>query len=276
MRYLLPYLLALATVAPAAAKVVTEHVPYRDGDVALRGYLAYDDARAGRRPAVLVVHEWWGLNDFAKAQAHRLAELGYVAFAVDMYGADKVTADPKQAGQWARALYSDPAKWRQRAKAGFDVVAHHDRVDRDHIAAIGFCFGGSTVQQMAWSGLPLKGVVSFHGGLVPPSTAEARQTRARVLVLHGAADTLVSEDEFNKFRQTLGNTDIDWQLVIYSGARHSFTNPKADDLGMDGVGYDARTAERSWRQMRLFFAELFGARVTLAPGSAGPSPTDGD
>jgi dienelactone hydrolase len=263
-------LLVVAAVTPASAKVVTEAVPYSDGDVALEGFLAYDNRHVDPRPAVLVVHEWWGLNDFAKEQARRLAGLGYVAFAVDMYGRQKVTEDAGQAGQWARALYTNPETWRQRAKAGFDVVAAHPRVNKSRIAAIGFCFGGATVQQMAWSGLPMQGVVSFHGSLIPPGRAEAGAVRAQVLILHGAADTLVSDEDFNHFVQTLRKTDIDWQLVVYAGAKHSFTNPKSDGMGKDGVGYHERTAKRSWRQMCLFFADILEESRPLKP--SGPRP----
>lgn len=263
MRHVVVTLMVLGFVATGAAKVVTEAVPYRDDDVALEGYLAYDDAQAGPRPAVLVVHEWWGLNEFAKEQARRLAELGYVAFAVDMYGKGSVTEDAQQAGQWARALYSDAQKWRQRARAGLEAVAGHERVDRSRIAAIGYCFGGATVQQMALAGLPLKGVVSFHGSLVPPSEEDARRTRARVLILHGATDTLIADEDFQKYLKAMRGTELDWQLVVYSGAKHSFTNPKADRAGMEGVGYHAPTAKRSWGQMRLFLGEVFDETVTL-------------
>lgn len=263
MQHVALTLFVLALAGTAMGKVVTEAVPYRDGDVELEGYLAYDDAVEGPRPAVIVVHEWWGLNDFAKLQARRLAELGYVAFAVDMYGKGKVTEKAEQASQWARALYGDPAKWRQRARAGFDVVAGHERVDRRRIAAIGYCFGGATVQQMAWAGLPLAGVVSFHGSLVAPSAEEAQAARARVLILHGAADTHVSDEALLKFVDALRGTDVDWQLVMYSDAKHSFTNPGADAHGMEGVGYDKQAAARSWQAMRVFFGELFGESVKV-------------
>jgi dienelactone hydrolase len=257
----LPFI--LAATAPALATVVTEDLPYRDGDVALRGCLAYDDAHVGPRPAVLVVHEWWGLNDFAREQARRLAALGYVALAVDMYGTGKVTDDPQQARLWASALYADPQKWRPRAKAAFDVLAAHPRVDRNRIAAIGFCFGGATVQQMAWSGLPLTGVVSFHGSLVPAGETDIKQTRARVLILHGAADTHVSDADLHTWLAALRGSDVDWQLIMYSGAKHSFTNPAADARGMDGVGYNEPAARRSWNHMRLFLAELFNESATF-------------
>lgn len=255
MRRICLLLLAMAVVAPATAKVVTEAVPYREGDVALEGYLAYDDAIAGKRPAVIVVPEWWGLNDYAKQRARQLAELGYVAFAIDMYGQGKVTDQSEQASQWAGALYTNPAKWRQRARAGFDVVANHARVDKNHIGAIGYCFGGSTVQQMAWSGLPLKAVVSFHGNLVPPTKAEAAQTKASVLICHGAADPLISDQDMDAFLKALGGSPVDWQLIMYAKAKHSFTNPKADAAGMDAVGYDEAADRRSWEHMRVFFRE---------------------
>lgn len=260
-------LAALAVAATAHAKIVTEKVPYRDGDTRLEGLLIYDDAHNGKRPAVIVVHEWWGRNDFAQQRATQLAKLGYVAFALDMYGDGKVTESTEQAGTWARALYSDPAAWRARAKAGFDVVASHERVDRTRIAAIGYCFGGATVQQMALAGLPLRGVVSFHGSLVMPSTADAEQTRAGILILHGAADTLVPDEQLNRYIAAMRKTKLDWQLITYAAAKHSFTNPKADDVGIEGVGYNKKADERSWTHMRTFFAEIFEQRINV-PASA--------
>jgi dienelactone hydrolase len=258
MRGLLLGGLVLAAVSVAEAKIVTEAVPYKDGDVELEGYLVYDDAINGPRPAVIVVHEWWGLNDFAKQKTREIAALGYVGFAIDMYGKGKVTDDAGQAGTWARALYGDTTMWRQRAKAGYDALLKRGQVDRRHIGAIGFCFGGATVQQMAWSGMDLKGVVSFHGSLVPPTAAEAKQTKARVLILHGAVDTLTSQEEFNKFVDAMKGTDIDWQLNLYSGAKHSFTNPDSDKRGMSAIGYNEHAAKRSWRAMKDFFKEAFG------------------
>jgi dienelactone hydrolase len=250
-------LLALATLAAAAtAEIVTEDVPYRHLDVQLQGYLAYDDALSGPRPAVIVVHEWWGLNDFAKQKARALAELGYVAFALDMYGRGKVTSDPSQAGTWAGAIRRDLKQFRARARAGYDIVAQHERVDRDRIGAIGFCFGGSTVLQMAAAGMPLAGVVSFHGSLFAFEADDVRRTQAKLLVLHGAADPLVPDKDVAAFQQSLADSKVDWQLVAYGGAEHSFTNPGADEHGIKGVKYDKTAAQRSWRHMKIFFDEV--------------------
>jgi dienelactone hydrolase len=248
----------LLPVVTAQAKIMTESVAYKDGDVVLEGYLAYDDARPGPRPAVVVVHEWWGLNDFVKERARALAELGYVAFAIDMYGQGKVTDDPAEAARLAGQFRDDPAGLRRRAQAGLDVLARHERVDPKRIAAIGFCFGGTTVLQMAYAGLDLAGVVSFHGNPVPPLPEEAKRIKARILVLHGAADTHVTPEQLAAFQRAVEEARVDWELVIYAGAKHAFMNPAADKLGMPGVGYQRRAAQRAWLQMQVFFDELFG------------------
>lgn len=243
----------------ANAKIVAEAVQYEHDGVHLEGYLAYDDAQSGKRPAVIVVHEWWGLNDFAKEQARRIAELGYVGFAADMYGGGKNTTSREEASQMARGIASDPAKFRARAKAAFDTVAKNPHVDAERIAAIGFCFGGTTVMQMAYNGLPLVGVVSFHGSLPAVDESERGQVKAKILALHGAADTFVSPEDLAKFQAALGD-QVDWQLIIYAGAKHAFTNPAADKAGIDGVAYQKAAAERSWQHMRLFLADVFGGK----------------
>jgi len=251
-------LMAGVLAAHARAKIVTENVPYQHGDVALEGYLAYDDAARGKRPGVLVVHEWWGLNDFAKQKARELAELGYVAFAVDMYGKGRATDNPDEAGKLAGQFRGDNALWRGRAKAAYDVLAKNERVDAHKIAAIGFCFGGSTVLQLAASGADLAAVASFHGGLMPLAEDDVRRIKAKLLILHGAADTHVPDDVVKAFEDSLRKSSVDWQIVIYSGAKHAFTNPDADKLGMEGICYNKLAAERSWRHMRLFFDEVLG------------------
>lgn len=253
--------------AAAEAKVVTQAVQYDHGGLALEGYLAYDDAAAGPRPGVLVIPEWWGLNEFAKTQARRLAELGYVAFAADMYGGGKVATDPAEAGQLAGALRGDTERWRGRAQAALDTLARQHRVDRGKLAAIGFCFGGTTVLHLAaaappagGAGTTLAAVVSFHGSLPAFTAAEAGRIRARVLVLHGAADTHVPDEMVTKFMDSLRGTAADWQLVAYSGAKHSFMNPESDRMNAPGVGYDERTARRAWVQMQALFDETLGAK----------------
>ncbi len=247
----------LLAIGEAGAKVTTETIRYQQDKTVLVGFLAYDDAVAGRRPGVLVIGEWWGLNDFAREQARRLAELGYVAFAADLYGDGFVTQDPAEAGRRAGELRGDPDLLRARARAGYDVLAAHGRVAPEKIAAIGFCFGGTAVLQLAYSGAAVAGVVSFHGGLVPPTAEDRKRIQAKVLILHGAADTHVPVESVQGVQRGLEEADADWQMVIYSGAKHSFTNPESDRFNMPGVGYDQKAAERSWRQMQLFFDELF-------------------
>jgi dienelactone hydrolase len=254
---ILELVMVAALAAPAGAKIVTQAVPYKHGDVELEGYLAYDDAAADKRPGVLVVHEWWGLNDFAKDRARAVAELGYVALAVDMYGRGVVTDDSAKAGRLAGQFRNDAALWRGRARAAYAVLRKHPRVDPTRIAAIGFCFGGSTVLHMAADGLDLAGVVSFHGGLTPFSDGDARQIKAKLLILHGDADPHVSAESLRAFQDSLRKAPVDWQLIIYSGAKHGFTNPAADRPGMEGVGYQKAAAERSWQHMRLFLDEIF-------------------
>ena len=242
----------------ALGKIVTETVPYKDGDVELNGYLAYDDAMKEKRPGVLVVHEWWGLNDFAKEKTRQLAELGYVAFAADMYGQGHVATDPAEAGKLAGQFRDNSTLWRTRAKAAYDALARNPHVDTAKLAAIGFCFGGSTVLQLAASGADLVGVVSFHGSLMPIAEPDAQRIKGKLLILHGAADTAVPESAVKAFWESLRNTAVDWQLIVYAGAKHSFTNPASDKMGAEGVGYNETAARRAWQQMRLFFDDVLG------------------
>lgn len=239
------------------AKVVTKPVEYKHGDVTLQGWLAYDDAVQERRPGVLVVHEWWGCNDFAKQKAEEVAGLGYVAFALDMYGKGVQADNPEAAGKLAGQFKGNPQLMRDRAKAGYDVLAKDDHVDPKRIAAIGFCFGGTTVLNMAYSGLNLAGVVSFHGGLVPPQDVD-KNIQAKILVLHGADDPFVPAEAIKAFQEGVNKAKADWRMTYYSGAVHAFTNPSVDAHKMDGAKYDARTAKRSWEDMKRFLEEVFG------------------
>ncbi len=245
----------LLTTAVAEAKVVSVTIPYRHDDVELEGVLFHDDAKPGKLPAVLVVHEWWGLNDFAREKARGLAELGYAAFAVDMYGKGRATNDPGEAGKLAGPFRENAELWRRRFKATLDAVHDHPRVDHQRIAAIGFCFGGTTVLHAAAAGYDLKAVVSFHGSLPQITAEDAARIKARVLVLHGAADTLVPDAALAAFQDALRSSKADWQIVTYGGAKHGFMNAEADKLGMPGVGYDARAAQRAWREMQVLFEE---------------------
>ncbi len=256
---LLSLLLLVVNATRVDAKIVTKSIPYLHESTELEGYLAYDDSLQGKRPGVLVVHEWWGLNDYARHRAEQLAALGYVAFALDMYGKGKVTNDPKQAAEWAQKLYSNLTLLRQRAGAGLQVLVKEPNVDPGRIAAIGYCFGGTTVQQLAYSGADLRGIVSFHGSLIAPSEEEAKAVKAKILICHGAADPLTSQEALQNYLAGMGKSHLDWQMVFYGGAKHSFTNPDADKAGMEAFGYNKLADQRSWVHMKTFFDEIFAS-----------------
>jgi dienelactone hydrolase len=243
--------LIFLSLTPASAKIVTQTLDYAQDGTKLRGFLAYDDAVTGKRPGVLVVHEWWGLNDFARERALKLAGLGYVALAADMYGGGAVTQNRDEAGKLAGALLRNPDLLRARARAALQALAADPRVDPKRLAAIGFCFGGTTVLELAFSGADLAGVASFHGGLPKARPEDLKRIKAAVLVLHGADDPHVSAADITAFEQAMRQAGTDWQLVLFGGAVHSFTNPAA------GVAYNPRAARRSWRYLQDFFQEIW-------------------
>lgn len=262
MKKILTLLLGLTLVSTLSAKLVTKHVPYEQGGVKLEGVLVYDDAKtaAGKLPGVLVVHEWWGLNDYAIMRARQIAEMGYVAFALDMYGAGVNTTDAKRAGELAGQFYGKPLM-AERARAGLDQLLASGLVDENRVAAIGFCFGGSTVMALAYSGAPLVGIVSFHGGPIPATAADAARNHAKFLICHGAADPFTSKEQLDAFLRSLDENHIDYEFALYSGAKHAFTNPEASKLAVEdnlpGIGYNAEAAHRAWQTMRDFLAEVF-------------------
>jgi dienelactone hydrolase len=249
-----------AAALGARAAVVTKTVAYEQGGVKLQSVLVYDDQVTLQRPGVLVFPEWWGLNDYVKGRARQLAELGYVALAVDMYGGGRATTDPKVAGALAGQFYGKPLM-AERAQAALDQLLRTGLVDDKRVAAIGFCFGGAVAQTLAYSGAPLVGIVSFHGSLVPATPEAAKRNHARFLICHGALDPFTSPAALDAFKQSLDAAKIDYQLVIYSGAKHAFTNPEADAIaaatGLSGIGYNAAAARRSWALMQSFFGEIF-------------------
>ena len=207
---------------------------------------------------MLVVHEWWGLNDYARKRATQLASLGYVAVAIDMYGNGKSTNSAEQAGHWS-GEFSGTQLMRDRAKAGLSLLIKQMRVDPHRIAAIGYCFGGTTVLQLAYSGADLKGVVSFHSSLPSPNPDDMHpgHIKASILICHGADDPFVPSERIADFKKTLSSTDADWTMITYGGAKHSFTNPGASTRGINGLAYHANADRRSWNQMKQFFEELF-------------------
>ena len=239
------------------ARVQSTSIPYSHGDVALEGVLAWDDAIQGKRPGILVVHEWWGMNEYARARAEQLAALGYVALAVDMYGKGKVTTHADEARQWMQQTTVNVEMWQARARQGLRLLQADSRVDQTRLAAIGYCFGGATVMQMVYGGAPVKGVVSFHGSLPLPPASLAIKHSAKILIVHGEADPFLTPDHIAKFKVALDGAGLDWHMVIFGGAQHGFTNPSANQYGMKGVQYQEQADRRSWGHMKLFFDELF-------------------
>ncbi|MBN2225847.1 MAG: dienelactone hydrolase family protein [candidate division Zixibacteria bacterium] len=248
---------AIIFATAVSAEIHTETVEYHHGDIVLEGYLAYDDALSGKRPGVLVIHEWTGINDYTKSRVRQLAELGYIVFAGDIYGKGIRPQTSEDAARQATIYRSDRALMRARAKAGLDWLKNHDLTDPHRTAAIGYCFGGGTVLELARSGAELGGVVSFHGNLDTPDPIDAKQIKAKVLVLHGADDPHVSEEQIAAFFEEMRAAGVDWQMVFYGGAVHSFTNPGSGDDPSRGVAYNTNADRRSWEAMKGFFAELF-------------------
>jgi dienelactone hydrolase len=256
LRLSLAALFALAAAAPAAVK--TEVIAYKHGDVELEGYLAYDDARPGKRPGVLVVHEWLGHNPYARKRAEMLAELGYVAFALDMYGKGVRGKTPEDGPRLSQPFKDDRTLMRGRAAAGLDVLRKHPKVDGSKLAAIGYCFGGTTALELARGGADLAGVVVFHGNLATPLPARPGQMKATVLVCHGADDPIVPPAEVAAFEDEMRKAAVDYQIISYGGAVHAFTNPGAGNDKSRGVAYQPAADRRSWAAMRAFFGEVFG------------------
>lgn len=255
-KYFLGVVMVLFFFVEAQARVITRSLEYQHGDKILEGYLAYDDSVAGKRPGILVVHEWWGLNDYVKGWAGQLAELGYVAFAVDMYGKGILAKEREEAARLT-GQFKDPSLLRDRAKAGLRVLTENEFVDKNRVAAIGFCFGGTTVFQLAYSGADLAGAVSFHGGLPTPLQEDRARIKAKIVALHGADDPFVAQDKVDAFQEAMRQSGADWQMISFGGAVHSFSNPAAGNDKSKGSAYDEKAAKRSWEYMQLFFKEIF-------------------
>ncbi len=238
-------------------EITTSSVDYEHDGVALRGYLAVPKG-AGTRPGVLVIHEWWGHNAFAREQAERLASAGYAAFACDMYGKGVKAETAQKASELAGKLYNNRDLFRARARAGLDTLARQPGVDADRLGAIGFCFGGTGVLELARSGAPVEAVVSFHGGLTTSKPAQKGAVKATVLVCNGYEDPHVKPEDRKALMEEMNSAEVDWYFIEYGHAVHSFTNPGADERGMDGVAYNAPAAERSWRAMLDLFKEKLG------------------
>ncbi len=258
MRYMLAILIPFVCLTSVVAEVRTQVVQYSDGDVALEGFVAWDSDNAGQDvPGVLVVHQWMGLTDYEKSRCKQLAEMGYVAFALDIYGKTNRPGNPQEAGQRAGTFKGDRGLYRRRLKLGLERLMAQDGVDKKRIAAIGYCFGGTGVLELARSGAAINGVVSFHGGLDSPTPADGKNIKAKILVCHGADDPFVPASDIEAFKSELNKASVDWQMNYYSGAVHSFTQPMAGNDNSRGAAYNQAADRRSWLAMQSFFDELF-------------------
>ncbi len=248
-----------AALSTTRAAIQTETVLYQEGNATLEGVLVYDDALAGRRPGILVAHQWKGLSDYERKRSEMLAKLGYVAFAVDIYGQGVRPSDPKAAGETAGKFKADRALLRRRVLAGLEQLRGNSHVDARKIGAIGYCFGGTTVLELARSGADVAGIVSFHGALATPTPEDAKNIKGKVLACHGADDPFVPPAEVSGFEQEMRNAKVDWQLIAYGNSVHSFTDWNAGNDNSKGAAYNEKADQRSWQAMKDFFAELFGS-----------------
>lgn len=244
----------------ALAELQGKTVPYRAGGTTFEGYLVWDDRFEGERPGVLVVHEWWGLNDYARRRAQMLAEQGYTALAVDMYGEGKSATHPKEATAFMNAALADAGKFRARFVAAKELLESQPMVDDDQLAAIGYCFGGGTVLNMARQGIDLDLVASFHGVLVTETPAAKGEVKPRVLVFHGEADPMVSDKDVAALKAEMKAAGADYEVITYPGATHSFTNPAADEVAKKWnmpVAYDPEADRDSWQRLLKALDEEF-------------------
>jgi dienelactone hydrolase len=251
-------LLALLIARPASAELVTKPVDYVDEKgTSLHGYVVYDDAVKGQRPGVIVIHDWRGLTDYTKRRSEMLARLGYIAFAADIYGQDVHTQGPPAWMKQVGIYKGDRALYRERARAAYRAFLQQPLLDPTRIAAIGYCFGGTGVIEMARDGLDLKGVVSFHGGLDSRPLSPGASIKAKVLALCGADDPFEKPEDMKAFEQQLRDHGVDYEIVMYGHAVHAFTDPGVDALQQAGAKYNATADKRSWQAMRDFFNEIF-------------------
>ena len=252
--------LGVVVIAKAEPKIRGETVEYRAQGVEMKGYLAYDENIKGRRPGVLVVHEWWGLNEYARKRARMLAELGYSALAVDMFGEGKQAMHPDDAGKFSSELMKNFDVAKVRFMAAMDFLKQQPTTDPARLAAIGYCFGGGVVLNLAREGMDLRGVASFHGSLKGVRPAQSGSVKAKVLVLHGADDKFIPPDQIEAFKQEMTAAGADFKFISYPGALHSFTNPDATEMGKKfnmPIAYNEKADKESWNEMKGFLNRIF-------------------
>ncbi|MBK6771440.1 MAG: dienelactone hydrolase family protein [Ignavibacteria bacterium] len=256
MKFVIFILLIFITAMNVKSEIITKDVEYYDGSTLLQGYLAYDNSKSSLSPGILIIHQWKGLSDYEKMRARQLAEMGYVAFAADIYGKGIRPSSPEESGKEAGKYYSDVNLFRERVTAGLNELKKQISVDPEKIAAIGYCFGGGAVLELARSGADIKGVVSFHGSLKSPDPG-AGKIRCKISVQHGAIDPFVPEADVTAFKKEMEEGNADYVLTQYSGAVHSFTMESAGNDPLKGSAYNKNADKRSWEAMKVFFAELF-------------------
>jgi dienelactone hydrolase len=253
-------LLTHSGLAAANPKIQEKVVDYSAPGIVMKGYLAYDENITGKRPGVMVVHEWWGLNDYTRKRARMLAELGYTALAVDMYGEGKEALNPDDATKLSSGVMNNFDGAVARFSAALDYLKQQPTVDPYNIAAIGYCFGGGIVLNMARQGIDLKGVASFHGSLTPVKPAKPGAVKAKILILNGAADKFITPEQIEAFKQEMKAADVGYQFISYPGALHAFTNPEADMYAKKfnlPIGYNADADKKSWEELKMFLHDIF-------------------
>jgi len=253
----LAVIVVMIMVAGARAEIVTKSVEYEQGGLKFEGKVAYDNASTAKRPGVLVVHQWMGPTDYELRRAVQLAEMGYVAFVADIYGKGVRPTDQKQAGELAAKYRAERSLLRARAIAALAALKAQPLVDKGRIAAIGYCFGGGTVLELARSGAELSGVVSFHGNLDTPNPADAKAIRTRLLVLHGADDPYVTADQVAAFKKEMKDANVSYEFIAYPSAVHGFTMKESGDDPSKGMAYNAKADAESWQKMKEFFGQIF-------------------
>jgi dienelactone hydrolase len=253
-------ILFAASISTTDAVVITKEIDYQVGGTTLKGYLAYNDAIKGQRPGVLVVHEWWGLNDYVRKRARMLAKLGYAAFALDMYGDGKQAQHPDDARKFSSEVRKNLPLEKERFTAALDVLRGDKHVDPQRVAAIGYCFGGGVVLEMARRGVDLAGVASFHGMLATSDPAQAGEVKASILVMTGADDPFVPAEQVVQFKQEMDAAHVDYEVITYPGAKHGFTNPDADAYGQKfnlPLAYNKTADQKSWQELKRFLQQIF-------------------
>lgn len=245
-------------VAEEESNITTEEVTYSANGAELKGYIAYDDTIEGQRPGVIVVHEWWGHNDYARSRAEDLAKLGYTGFAIDMYGEGKNTEHPEDAEKFMMQVFENMDQGEARFNAALDLLKQHPTVNSEKIGAIAYCFGGAIVLHMARVGTDLDGVVSFHGNLSSMHEVEPGSIKAKILVAHGADDQFTTQEQFEAFKKEMEEAKADYEIIVYEDAAHSFTNPNADKYSEKlPLAYNEEADRKSWEDMKQFFKEVF-------------------